>query len=74
MARNSDGLQFPILYLIFPILMGAVFAVPAGDALLDGFSIEPTGAAKLIARVVAALAIATLPLLVLIAIRRGGKN
>lgn len=74
MLRNSDGLQFPVLYFIIPLVLGSAFAVPAGDALLQLLAIEPTGIAKFIARVVAGLVIAAIPLLVLIGIRRSGKN
>ena len=74
MARNSDSLQFPVLFLIIPIIMGAAFAVPAGDSLLQVFAIEPTSVAKFIARTLAGLVIVAIPLLVLIWIRRSGKN
>ena len=74
MVRNSGGLQFPILYLIIPIVMACAFALPAGDAVLEGFAVEPTGVSKFIARAVAGLVIAAIPLLVMLGIRFIGKN
>jgi hypothetical protein len=74
MVQNSGRPEFPILYLIIPIVIGCAFAIPAGDALLQVLAIEPTDVAKFIVRASAGLVVAAIPLLVLIAIRRDGKN
>jgi hypothetical protein len=74
MVRNSDSIQFPILYLIIPIIFGLASAVPAGDMVLQVFGIEPTSATKALARVVAGLVIGIAFYLVMMAIRRSGKN
>jgi hypothetical protein len=74
MVRNSDSIQFPILYLIIPIIFGLASAVPAGDMVLQVFGIEPTSAATVIARVIAGLLIGIALYLVMMAMRRSGKN
>jgi hypothetical protein len=70
MVRNSDNIQFPVLYLILPILFGTACAVPAGDLVLQVFGIEPTGAATVVARAIAGLLIGITLYLVMMRIRR----
>jgi hypothetical protein len=74
MVRNSHDIQFPVLYLIIPVMLGIASAVPAGDALLQLTGIEPTDSAKIAARILAGLLIGLTLLLVMVLIRRSGKN
>jgi hypothetical protein len=74
MDRNSDSIQFPILYIIIPIVMGLASAVPVGDTVLQVTGIEPTGVAKVLARVIAGLLVGITLYLVMIGIRRSGEN
>jgi hypothetical protein len=54
--------------------MASAFAVPASDAILQAFGVEPTGGAKIFAVAMTGLLIGAAILLVLIGIRRIGKN
>jgi hypothetical protein len=66
--------KYPVLYLIFPIIMGFAFAVPATDAALQAIDVEPTSGARFLAIAVAGLLIFVVVLGVFIGIRRIGKN
>jgi hypothetical protein len=74
MVRNSHDIQFPVLYLIIPVMLGIASAVPAGDAVLELTGIEPTVSAKVATRIIAGLFIGLTPLIVMVLIRRSGKN
>jgi hypothetical protein len=66
--------QFPIFYLIFPLLVAAAFAVPGGDALLGAIGAEPTRGARFLALALLGLAIASVICLLLVGVRRMGKH
>lgn len=74
MDPNSGRPQFPILYLIIPIIIASAFAVPACDAILQAFDVEPIGGARIVAVAMTGVLIGVAILLVLLGIRRIGKK
>jgi hypothetical protein len=74
MVRNSHDIQFPVLYLIIPVMLGIASAVPAGDAVLQVTGVEPTDSATVVSRIIAGLFIGLTLLLVMVLLRRNGAK
>jgi hypothetical protein len=74
MDPDSGRPQFLALYLILPIITASAFADPASDAVLETFGAEPNGVAKLLATATVGVVIGVAIFLILIFIRRFGKN
>lgn len=72
MDPDSGRPQFPVLYLRFPIIIACAIAVPAGDAVLQAWDVEPTGGARFLSIAANGLLIGFAVYLVFIAVRRSG--